>query len=1326
MDSSSYYLPIIKVRIAGKTSYILVDTGACCSILTKEVYNKIKDDALIKKVHSEPSVSSLTGQKLNITGCYDIPIMIGDKNIKHNLLIIDQKLSTKYDGIFGIDILQKFKFHIDLENNMLVSQNTRIPIKDANEIRFNNVTFDFAKLTNKCILEPNENKMYKLSIDTAAKIGDVIKVSKLPHLIDMEIKEDTAIVSKNKTIEVTISNITQERFVLNKLAKIATVEKIGSERDMEHIIHLRRQQFNINDFKLNHLKPHEKRKLTELLEEFSDIFSSNLETIGQTDQITPEIKVDKSKLQTSRHYPVPFALRDELRSQLDELLRADIIQPTNTHISHPVILVKKKPTADNQVKYRIVNDYRITNGLIKFNRHPLPLINDLLDNLKDSEYYSTIDLQSSFFQVKLKPEDREITAFTTIYGSFEYKSMSQGLSFAPQVLQALTDKLLSPIKDLKISNYIDDFAVGSPTFESMIFKLRKLFERLRNFGLTVNPKKCTFLVPTVTFLGHKVDKNGTQPIVENIRKIQDFPRPRTQRQCRRYLGICSYYRRYIQNYSEISLPLTNLTKKRQRFKWTPEAQTAFETLKQKLSEPPVLIHPDHNSPFILTTDASLHTVSGYLGQKDRYGIIRPISYFSRKLSQAEKNYPIHQKEFLAIIDSVKAYKNYLYGKKFTIRCDNAAIQSITKLENPADRVARWILYLQEYEYEFEKISGSENFIADTFSRDFHQINSIVNQLPTVSEIAAEQKRDPKLTNLIKKLKSKTIDLSPSEQDFFIKDDILMHASNVKRSVGPNYVEQIVVPEKLKPIILKLGHAAHFGLVKTYDNIKTNYYWKNLYSDVQNYILSCHECVGYKSPNKLAPVPLQRNYIPCRPGELVSLDYVGKLPTTAKGNSYILVFIDHFTKFMRLYATSNMTAETTADKLYEYVCLMGIPSVLLSDLGRNFTSELFRLVAKRLGTEKIYSTAYHPQENGGNETTHRALKQSLSILARETKQWDDAIPFYELCYNNTIHSTTGEKPSYLVHGYDITLPITPPPQNTQHQYNNSNAYPTYIEKRTRQHQKAIKIVEENILKATEKMENYQHKTAKDRVFYLGQLVFLLYPEMDRNAHLPKRRNYHGPYRIVDIHSSVNYSIQDTRNTKAKTMKVHSSRLIPYTERRKNLEVIEEEEETRPQTIPKSLPPAQFDDEEEALPQTFWITSRTNPPVNVHEVGPRQVTGENGNDSQSFSDDETQIYDVEQELRTSTPAPVQQARTNSHRYNLRSQNRAENIQNPTTNQLGGDVRQCSLNNESLNTEVERQGNWSDRIMELALNATAPSRSDEPSRVIQFLDRLSNSLQ
>lgn len=1272
-------LPVTKIELAGLEVIGLLDCGASVSLVTQSVFQKIARDRQINKIDDPTTIKSICGEKLHILGCYSIPIKLGNKEFKHCFYVVKNDFNSNYRVILGYDFMTTNRLKLNFEELLVSIDNVQIRMMDSNtNSQINNVKSNLAKLKTKYILKPGESQLVNIVLQSNKKVGDEVLITPINNK-NIKIEESICSVTKDNTCKILVSNITNKTMHLNKAMNVATISSDFEIRNMEQIKLLRREELFPSDFDLSHLDITSKNKLLALLMEFSDIFSKRLFTIGSTDKVTPEFYVQGENLPSIRNYGVPQILKPILREQIDELLEAGLVEPSNAEISFPLLLIKKRnKSSDGTDQYRQVVDYRYLNDHIKFANYPLPQINQLLDELKGSEYFTNLDLHSSFFQIRLPEDKRKYTTFSTILGNFKYRVLPQGLNVSPGTMQRLTDNIIAPIKYLGIVNYLDDFVLGTNSLEQMLYKLRKLFQELRKAGVTLNPSKCSFMLPKIKVLGHEVDKNGIRPLEDNLRKIKEFPIPNTTKRLQRWLGQASYYRRFIPNFSKIAEPLFELTKKRKKFIWNDLAQQAFDELQDALSKEPILQHPNFSKTFILSTDSSDTCIGATLGHKDESGLILPISYYSKKLVAHQKKWPIHEKELFAIQEAVKAFKHYLYGRHFIVRCDNSAIQSIKKLENPANRLARMILYLNDYDFTFEKIPGSENQVADLFSRDFHQVNLVQVDMPNFQEIKNAQLLDPVISQLITKISKTRKHLTPSEQKYFISDDgVLMHKEKFK-STSPRSdinctMNQIVIPEVFKLKILQIAHQNHAGHLRTYETIREQFYWRGLYTDVEHFVKSCTDCMGFKTPKTIAPVPIQRHFIPSRPGQMVSCDLVGQLPETSKGHKYFITFVDHFTKFLVAYPMRTQSAEETSEMFFKYITLFGIPENLLTDRGSNFTSQMFQNVANKLGVTKLYTTALNPKCNGKLEVLHGKIKKTVSIWARESRQWDTYLDLYTYFYNNSFQKTIQDKPSYLVFGMDINMPHTILESKRPRQ---DDSYCGYIEKKTSQLQEAYKKVTENITKASEKQENYQHKKAKIKDFKIGQLVFLYSPDMDRNSGLPKKRSYKGPFRVVERHNLVNYSIMDISDAKKKIQKVNSDRLIPFEERNfkflPELKTTEEEE----CLVSKPKPHAQFDaesDSEDELPlaeflrRTKLINSESNQRqrLNVHCDLPEQAQELScSNESEpgqelNYDSDATETYSPKMQENQK----LEENSNNSSRYNLRPRN--SNTQ-PTDNE------------------------------------------------------------
>lgn len=491
--------------------------------------------------------------------------------------------------------------------------------------------------------------------------------------------------------------------------------------------------------------------------------------------------------------------------------------------------------------------------------------------------------------------------------------------------------------------------------------------------------------------------------------------------------------------------------------------------------------------------------------------------------------------------------------------------------------------------------NAENTRETAISNNFI-VNAIQINLPTLLDIKLAQYEDQKLAKIITDLRSHSQQITNKYPNYFLHDNILMHKAFIPRVRKSTYVEQIVIPDKYKPHILTAKHIAHFGILKTYNSIREKYFWENLYADTKHFVNTCKECISYKSPNKIAQIPIQQNFIPSRVNQFISGDFVGPFNETDKNNKFILTFVDHFTKFIRLYAVPNTSTKVAAECLMDFISIFGIPEKYLTDKQSCFTAEVFKELCIKFGVKKITTTPQHPAGNGAAEKLNLNIKKSLAIFADETAQWDDYLGYYALSYNNSIHTVVNDKPAYLQLAYDQILPtdILHSSRPVEHIPHND-----FVAQKTSQLQYANEKVQGYLLKASQAQQKYQHKKAKYRDFQPDQLAYLHTRDCERYKQTTKRRTNVGPYRILKKHNNVDYTIIHAENPKAKQMKVHASRLIPYTPRRPQLDLYHTimQNSTNPveQTHNNSIPHAVFEDPD--YNHLFWADTN-DPPQRLH--------------------------------------------------------------------------------------------------------------------------------
>ena len=452
------------------------------------------------------------------------------------------------------------------------------------------------------------------------------------------------------------------------------------------------------------------KQVAKLLKKHSSTFSECDEDLGRTGIIRHKIPTKEVRpiKQTLRRLPVHMS--QEVDKQIDEMLKKDVIQPSASPWASSIVLVKKK---DGSKRFCV--DYRKLNDITIKDAYPLPRIDDSLDQLSGAEWFSCLDLNSGYWQVEVEEADRAKTAFVSRQGLFEFKVMPFGLCSAPATFERLMETVLAGLNWRIFLIYLDDIIVIGKTFDDMINDLDEELLKLEGAGLKLKPRKCQLFAKQVEFLGHLISKQGIQTDPKKTQVVKDWPKPETLHDVRSFVGFCSYYRRFIPKFAELAKPLHKLSEKGQKFMWTDECNTAFQTLKSKMVESPILAHPDFTAPFILDTDASNQAIGAVLSQNID-GHERVIAYASRTLTKSERRYCVTRKELLALVHFVKYFRHYLYGKTFTVRTDHGSLRWLMQFKNPEGQIARWLEILSSYDMKIEHRPGRLHKNADGLSR----------------------------------------------------------------------------------------------------------------------------------------------------------------------------------------------------------------------------------------------------------------------------------------------------------------------------------------------------------------------------------------------------------------------------------------------------------------------------------------------------------------------------------------------------------------------------------------------------------------------------------
>ena len=461
------------------------------------------------------------------------------------------------------------------------------------------------------------------------------------------------------------------------------------------------------------------------MKKYNEIFAKSKTELGRT-------MITKHRIDTGEEKPIKLTAyragpkqREIIRKEVEKMLEQGAIRPSDSNWASPVVLVEKK-----NGDIRFCTDFRKLNGITKKDNHPLPRIDDMLESFYGSEWFSSIDLASGYWQIEIEEQDKGKTAFITFEGLYEYNVMPFGLCNAPATFQRLMHKVLGELIYKEAPVYLDDINIHTKTFKEHMINLRKVFEKMRKAGLKLRKEKCEFCKRELEFLGHLISGKGIKMNPDKVQIIKEIPRPKTVQEIQSFLGAIGYYRKFIKEFAKIAKPLSDLTKgatrKGQNKKniedlWTDKHEKRFQELKRRMIKEPILRYPDFDKQFIISTDASKYAIGAILKQKDDENREYVISYNGRKLKEAEVNYTVTEKECLAIVWALEKYHHYIWRTKCIIEIitDHKPLIWLRKQE-PKNRLGRWIMKLEGYDFEIKYKEGKKHIDADFLSRKIYE------------------------------------------------------------------------------------------------------------------------------------------------------------------------------------------------------------------------------------------------------------------------------------------------------------------------------------------------------------------------------------------------------------------------------------------------------------------------------------------------------------------------------------------------------------------------------------------------------------------------------
>ncbi|CAF1106349.1 unnamed protein product [Adineta ricciae] len=1047
----------------------MLDTGATSSLITKSTINKLHLQQQIQ-VEGGEIVLGDSQTRMKQYGRIYLELEIGRKRFGITAIVVDQLTN---ELILGMDFVRKFKVEINMSSEclMLHRQNQRISVQFG---KFNDV-----RLAQRYTILPRCKQVVNAVVDGAVTAERMMfKVVGWKQQQAKRVRLCDGLVDVyNSCVQVTLYNPTTRSVTLPKAMCIGEIESL----EVDEYCSVLSSTNTIEEFTFQQHQKEHPVPLDKIVTTLTQHLSTNDKYYKQIHELVDEHKVlfDVSQprtinatihhvIDTGDHAPIaakPYfktvEQRKNIQQEIDKMLRAGIVIPSTSDWSSPVVLLTKSDGT-----FRFIIDYRKLNAITKKDVYPQPTVEELIQRLGGHSWFTKIDMKAGYHQIPIRDQDKEKTAFVTQDGLYQFEVLPMGLMNAPPTFQRLMHNIIGYNRWDYVVIYLDDIIIFSHSFEEHVGHLREIFQILKDHQFTLNPKKCSIAQQTIEFLSHMITKDSIVPLPERIQAILDIPQPTTLAQANKFIGKLGWYRKFIPNFSQIAAPIHRVTNKikskRKEFAWGDEQIQAANELKRILTGQPLMLkYPHPTAQFVLSTDASDYAIGGTLKQivngKTHYNY-----YLSRLLSDTEKRYATIEREALGIFWCLNKLQQYLGGRDVLVLTDHKPLQHFhAKNKINSKRIEQWLIKNQEILSQIVDVQyrkGSQNGDADGMSRPglrdtLETVNvmtramtraqaqtTVTNQTDvvvspkddsgsvmtfnfTLMRISTEQQMDSYFGNILRRVTANT---GPKEP-YIMENNVLYKL--VKTAAKGRQLKLICIPKSMQQEVIRCYHdhptAAHFGITRTWLKIRQVCFWRGMKQTIVNYIRSCDKCSRYNSNRNKPTGHLNPIELPEGPLELVSMDFWGPTPQySSKGNKYVLVISDYYTRYVVATPLPNNTAITAAQCFVEnFAFKFGVPRRLITDQGVHFNNELMRNVTKLLGTNHIQTTAYHPQSNGLTERFNGTFHTQLAKFQNEDlSDWDEFLGAVTYAYNTGIQSSTKFCPFQLMFGRRPVLPL----------------------------------------------------------------------------------------------------------------------------------------------------------------------------------------------------------------------------------------------------------------------------------------------------------------
>lgn len=900
-----------------------------------------------------------------------------------------------------------------------------------------------------------------------------------------------------------------------KYADIAIItDTSGTKLVRKNIVNLSKNNLENNQNLLSESVQNLDKKLQDKIITIFDKYPRILPTedyIGNVNTGKLEIKLKTDKNINYRPYRLAPLEREKVKNIVSDLLRTGIIRDSDSSYASPVLLVKKRDGGD-----RMCVDYRALNSIIEKERYPLPLIQDEIDQLGKAKYFISIDMKNGFHQIPVSENSIKYTAFVTPDGHYEYIKMPFGICNGPSVFQRAISKAVKDLKFVRV--YIDDLLLPCETIEQGLEYLDLCLAALVKAGFTINLKKCRFFVTSIEYLGWIISAEGVRPSETKVKALVNSPIPKTVKQVRQFMGLASYFRKFIPEFASKTACITKLTKNGQNWEWGDEQNAARQYIIDKLTSEPILSIFDPSLPTELHTDASSIGYGGMLVQKHGTNN-RVVAYFSRRTTEPESKYTSYELETLAVYNSLKVFRVYLLGISFKIVTDCNAIKSTMYKKDLSPRVARWWTYMQDFNFEVVYKKGiyvghvdylSRNPATSTASKlKFSEAPLNINLLTEHSSwLEVAQHKDPETLSLIDRVQNGDI----GNDQYVFKNNLLYYKCPIDNKL------KAYVPKGSRLGILRLYHDenCHVGQEKTLQKIRESFWFPGINRFVRKYISHCLVCVKGKfhsGPHQGLLHPIDKTPIPFH---TVHLDCTGPFTQSSEGYKHIIIIIDAFTKYCILKPLKTMSGEEMSIVIRDALTMFGIPSKVITDRATNFSNVTLTDLFREWNVDHHMISTGTPRSNGQVERYVATIINMLTTICNNETEWPNSLYKVQQTLNTTIQKTTGFSPLRLLTGRDSNIPSVqarladieePGPSNVNQ----------IIDVR------ADRVLAYNKMKsAADKYKSRFDTKRRDNINYaIGDIVYVC---QDHRRHSKLSPKFKGPYEIIEILQNDRYRLR----------------------------------------------------------------------------------------------------------------------------------------------------------------------------------------------------------